>query len=306
VVTDTVSFVVEPTEAGQRLDKVVISRVPGLGRRRATELFARGRVSVDGRRAQKGDPARPGERIVVELGGPDHARPDPEAPLSIVLETAHYVIADKPAGQPSAPLSGEETGTLANALVARYPEMAEIGFTRREPGLIHRLDTETSGLIAAARSPVAFERLRQALAQGAIDKRYLAVVASDGLPDTGVVEHPLAQDRRHPERVLVCANEEVRGARRAVTRYRVLERGARFALVEVSAPRAFRHQVRAHLASIGHPIAGDVVYGGPELAQLGRRHALHASRLAWPGEAPIAGFDVDCPLPDALRTLLAG
>lgn len=303
--TDTVSFVVEPTEAGQRLDKVVISRVPGLGRRRATELFARGRVSVEGRRAQKGDPARPGERVVVELGGPDHARPDPEAPLSIVLETADYVIADKPSGQPSAPLSGEETGTLANALVARYPEMAEIGFSRREPGLIHRLDTETSGLIIAARSPTAFERLRQALARGEIDKRYLAVVASEGLPDTGSIEHPLAQDRRHPERVVVCANEDFRGARRAVTRYRVLERAARFALLEISAPRAFRHQVRAHLASIGHPIAGDLVYGGPEVAGLGRRHALHASHLAWPGDATLAGFDLDCPLPEELRAALA-
>jgi 23S rRNA pseudouridine1911/1915/1917 synthase len=301
-----VSFAIGPEEAGQRLDKVVIAHVPGLGRRRAAELFARGRISVEGRRAQKGEPARPGDRVVVELGGPDRAQPEPDAPLDVVLESPDYVIVNKPAGQPSAPLSGEETGTLANALVARYPEMAEVGFSRREPGLLHRLDTETYGLLIAARSAGAFERLRRALAAGELDKRYLAVVSSEGLADSATIEHPLAQDRRHPERVLVCVSDDVRGARRAMTRYRVLERGPRFALVEVSAPRAFRHQVRAHLASIDHAIAGDATYGGPEAPALGRRHALHASYVAWAGDDTLPAFTAEAPLPEEMRALLAG
>jgi 23S rRNA pseudouridine1911/1915/1917 synthase len=306
VVSETVEFVVGADEAGQRLDKVVIGRVHGLGRRRAAELFVRGRISVDGRRVHKGDAAREGDRVIVELGGPNHAAPEPDAPLSVLLETAHYVIVSKPAGQPSAPLSGEELGTLANALVGRYPEMAEIGFGRREPGLLHRLDTQTSGLLLSARTPRAFERLRRAFSAGELDKRYLAIVSAEALPDSGLIERPLVQDRKHPERVLVCATDDTRGARRASTRFRVTMRGGRFALLEVSAARAFRHQVRAHLAAIGHPIAGDALYGGPEAPELGGRHALHASYIGWSGDDDLPGFAVEDPLPEEMRALIAG
>jgi 23S rRNA pseudouridine1911/1915/1917 synthase len=104
----------------------------------------------------------------------------------------------------------------------------------------------------------------------------------------------------------VCANKETRGARRAVTRYRVLKRSDRYALVEVSAPRAFRHQVRAHLASIGHAIAGDTTYGALQAPELGARHALHASYIAWPGDKTLAGFAVEDPLPEEMRGLIAG
>ena len=132
------------------------------------------------------------------------------------------------------------------------------------------------------------------------------MVSSEALPESGVIERPLAQDRRHPERVLVAATEEIRGARPALSRYRVLERGPRFALVEVSAPRAFRHQVRAHLASIDHPIAGDALYGGPDAPTLGRRHALHASYVGWIGDETLPGFTAEDPLPEEMRGLIAG
>jgi 23S rRNA pseudouridine1911/1915/1917 synthase len=297
---------VEPDAAGQRLDKWLVSRVPGLGRRRAAELFASGRVTIGGRRAQKGEAACAGDRVRVELGGPEYAQPAPDAPLNVLLEAPELVVVSKPAGQASSPLSTEESGTLVNALVGRYPEMAEIGFTRREPGLLHRLDTQTSGLLVAARTTDAFERLRRAFAASAFDKRYLAIVESAGMPDSGTIDRPLAQDRRHPKRVLVCTSTEARGARRAVSRYRVLERGERFALVEVSAARAFRHQVRAHLASIGHPLVGDATYAGLQHSALGARHALHASYIAWPGDDRLPGFSVADPMPDELRSLIGG
>jgi 23S rRNA pseudouridine1911/1915/1917 synthase len=305
-VSERIELEVDSDADGQRLDKLIVARVPGLGRRRAAALFASGRVTIDGRRAQKGEAARTGDRVSVELGGPDYARPEPDAPLAVLLEKPEYVVVSKPAGQASAPLSGAEAGSVANALVGRYPEMAQIGFSRREPGLLHRLDTQTSGVLVAARSAAAFERLRRAFSQSSVDKRYLAVVASPGLPDSGTIDRPLAQDRRHRDRVVVCATTDVRGARRAVTRFRVVERGERFALVELSAARAFRHQVRAHLASIGHPIAGDVVYAGPDAVALGARHALHASYIAWPGDENMAGFAVEDPLPDELRGLIGG
>ncbi len=303
--SETIELEIGSEQDGRRLDKVVIAHVRGLGRRRAAQLFERGRVTIDGQRVKKGDLAHAGQRLIVELGGPDHAQPDPEAALTIVLETEDVVIASKPAGQPTAPLSGEERGTLANALVARYPEMAEVGFGRREPGLLHRLDTQTSGLVIAARNAQAFERLRRALAAGELDKRYLAVVAAAELGESGVVDQPLLQDRRHPERVLI-ATSDTRSARRATTRWRMLERAERFALLEVSAPRAFRHQIRAHLASIGHPIAGDALYGGPAASELGARHALHASHVAWSGDDRLPGFTADDPMPDEMRALLSG
>lgn len=301
----TIEFVVEPDEGGTRLDKLVVARVTGLGRRRATELFAKGRVTIDGKRVQKGDPAPAGATVRVALGLEGGAVPEPDAPLDVRHETSAYVVVSKPAGQPSVPLSGEETGTLANALVGRYPEMAEVGFSRREPGLIHRLDTQTSGLLVAARTSAAFERLRRAMSAGEIDKRYLAIVSGEGLGESGTIDEPLVQDDRRPERVLVVATD-ARGARRAVTRWRVRERGQRFTLVEVSAARAFRHQIRAHLASIDHPIAGDAIYGGPAAPQLGPRHALHASYVAWAGDATLPGFAVEDPLPPELAALITG
>jgi 23S rRNA pseudouridine1911/1915/1917 synthase len=273
------------------------------------ELFLHGHIVVGGRRVPKGEPAREGDEVVVSLDSDDRPPPEPDAPLTVRLETPRLVIVNKPAGQPSAPLRGE-SGTLAGALLGHYPEMAGIGHSPREPGLLHRLDTQTSGLIVAARSGSAFEHLHAALRQGAMTKRYLAIVGAEGLLESETIDSPIAPDRKNPKRVLVGdAQSHKTGknrARPAVTRFKVLQRSGPLALIEVTVSRALRHQIRAHLASIGHPIVGDVIYGGPTATELGERHALHASYIAWAGDDTIAGFALEEPLPGDMASLMAG
>lgn len=304
----TLTFTVSTGEAGQRLDKLVVARSE-LGRRRVAELFARGRVLVGGRRLPKGELAREGDEVVVTFEVDDRPAPEPEARLTVRLETPHLVVVAKPAGQPSAPLRGE-AGTLAGALLGHYPEMAGVGHSPREPGLLHRLDTQTSGLVVAARSADTFDRLHAALQQGAMTKRYLAIVGAEGLGEGGTIDAPIAPDRKNPRRVLVADAQAQRTgknrARPAVTRWKLLKRAGSFALLEVTVSRALRHQIRAHLASIGHPIAGDAIYGGPPAPELGERHALHASYIAWAGDETIAGFALEEPMPGDMASLMAG
>jgi 23S rRNA pseudouridine1911/1915/1917 synthase len=302
--------------AGQRLDKALVAALGTIGRAGARALFEEGRVRIVGadgraRRARKADPAPHGAvvEIDIEPGALERGAPaDPSLALPIALERPDLVIVDKPAGVPSAPVRAGERGTVASALVARYPEMAAIGLSPREPGLCHRLDTGTSGLLLAARSTLAFEHLVGALRSEALDKRYLCVCedAARALAPEAEIAIPLATPTRGAARVRACVDPRDAArlrAREAVTRYRILERRATLALVEASAPRAHRHQLRAHFAAVGAPLAGDTLYGAAPRA-LGRQ-ALHASELAWRGDAEVRPFHVRSPLPEDIEALLA-
>jgi 23S rRNA pseudouridine1911/1915/1917 synthase len=294
-------FVVEPPQAGQRLDKLVVSFVPGLGRKGARRLFEEGRIRINGKRPNKGDVARQGDQVTIAL--PDTAGPDavaePDAKLEVRLETADLVVVEKPAGQPTAPIRDGETGTLANALVGHYPEMAGIGHSPREPGLVHRLDTDTSGLVLAARTAPAFEALSQALKQGKIEKEYLLVCHAEGLGSAGEIAIPIAHHPKDKKRMYACLHPRDVARYRprdATTSFRVLETSRDFALVEARASAAIRHQIRVHMAAIEHPLAGDALYDGPQVPGLAR-HALHASRIVFAGAPALAAFDVRSPLP---------
>lgn len=296
---------VSAAEAGERVDRLVVRHVPGLGRRGARELFAAGAVMVDGRRSLAGAPARAGAQIEVTLGE-ERPLPEPALPLDVRLERPALLVVYKPASQPTAPLHAGERGTLANALVARYPELAGVGYRAREPGLVHRLDTETSGLVVVARTETAFETLTRALRAGRLAKRYLAVTATVGLPSEGVVADALGPDPARRGRVRVVPDPARDYARAAETRYRVLETTPRASLLELEVARAFRHQIRAHLAAIGAPLVGDALYGGAEWPGAGARHALHASYVAWAGDRTEASFEVNAELPADMRRLLGG
>jgi 23S rRNA pseudouridine1911/1915/1917 synthase len=297
-------FVVTLSEAGERLDKLV-ARHLHLGRRSVGQLFARGAVRLQGRPAAKGMVVRTGQEIFVSFSPDEGPAPEPDAPLCIRLQTESVVVVDKPAGQPAAALRSGERGTLAGALLGHYPEMARIGYSVREPGLLHRLDTRTSGLLVAARTVQAFGILREALARGALEKRYLAVIPTGDLPGSGEISTWLGPEHRGGARVAVTASSSgLRGARHATTRWHVLLVAREWQLVEVLAPRAYRHQVRAHLAALGFPIAGDVQYGGFAVEQLGSRHALHASYVAWAGDATLPSFAVSSTLPREMERLL--
>jgi 23S rRNA pseudouridine1911/1915/1917 synthase len=297
------SFVVAPDEVGLRIDQLVVRHTGTLGRRGVAELFRRGAVRSDGCVAKKGDRAEAGRRVSVVRGDTASIQSEPEAALDVRLERPDLVVVRKPAGQPTAPIRLGETGTLAGALLGRYPELLGIGHQSREPGLLHRLDTQTSGLLVAARSASVFEHLWRALSEGRMNKTYLAIVEHRDLAESGVVEAALEPDPGDPRRVRVATSREPRG-RPSISEWRRLQTTERFALVEVTASHAYRHQVRVHLASIGHPIAGDALYGGPAVAELGTRHALHASRVSWAGNGDVPAFDVEDSLPDDLAALV--
>ncbi len=300
-----VEIIAGAKDSGKRLDKFLNQRIADLGRHQAAALCAAGHVRIDGKRARKSALLTAGATVSVELDEPEFLAAEPELPLEVRLERADLVVVNKPAGMPSAPLKNSERGSLCGALLARYPEMQGIGYRAREPGLVHRLDIQTSGLVLAARSADAFARLTRALELGAIHKRYLALVTPDDLAESGEISRALAPDAAHPERVRVLSPGDLAGyARQKTTRYRRLRVSQGYALVELEVESAFRHQIRAHLAAIGHPILADAVYGGQALPELGTRHALHASQITWAGDATLAGFTVFEPLPVELARVL--
>jgi len=286
---------------GRRADEVVLRHFPGFSRKEVRELFEAGRVRLDGRRLKKGERLGRGELVVEAPSAP--LAPDATLPLAVLFESSDFVIVDKPAGLPTAPLSRTEPRSLAAALLARYPELAGVGFREREPGLVHRLATQTSGVVLAARNRPAFELARGLFDSSAIEKRYLAVTAS-GLAGAGEIETLLGPDPADARRVRVFDQPPSGYAKLCATRYRVLERGPRFALVELDVKRAFRHQIRVHLAHLGFPIVGDALYAGPPAPELGARHALHGSVITWAGDARRAGFRGEAPLPSELLALL--
>jgi len=304
-------FTVPPHLDGARLDRAAAELASGMSRARLKRAIDAGAVRVNGRRRAKGETVAQGDVIAIDTSqiaepdGPAVATPD--APLTVRFEGEGVLVVEKPAGQATAPLLSGETGALANALVGRYPELAGVGYSPREPGLVHRLDTDTSGLVLVARSASAFATLRDALKADFIEKRYLLVCASDGLPDRGTIEIPIANHPKDQRRVYPCIHprDVMRYAPRpATTRYEVLRRAGAWAIVEATIARALRHQIRAHFAAIGHPLAADVLYGAEPIPAIGR-HALHASRIAYDGAPGVAAFDVASELPAPLASLLA-
>lgn len=273
-------------EAGARLDKVLCDRL-SLSRSQAKRLFAGKEVRRNGRKADKGDLVVEGDTIELREEPPSsEAWPDPDVELHVRYEDEHLVVIDKQAGMPCHPLKPGEMGCVANGLLARYPEMAQVGYDLRQPGLVNRLDNDTTGLLLAARTQPAFTALRTMLETGKIEKTYLALTSVPLKPQR--IELPLSPSTKHRARVEVqplgrLALTEIRDSR---------PRGA-FFLVEARAERAYRHQVRVHLAAVGAPIVGDALYGGAP----GERHYLHAARARF--VHPITGqaLDLSAPLP---------
>lgn len=270
------SFEVQADEEGLRLDVVLVRRVPAMSRKKAREMVEGGEVRLNGRPTRKGGRVQQGDQVTLARAPSKSefsARPDPSLDLHVVHEDDHIVVVDKPAGMPSHPLREDEIGTVASALVARYPEMALVGYAAREPGILHRLDTDTSGLMIAARDEETFEALRVELRAQRIDKRYRALV--EGTLEPVHIDRPISPMPGDARRVRVGEHEGARPARTEVVASRP---HGRFTEIEVSARAATRHQIRVHLASIGHPLAGDALYGGPVIPGLSR-HFLHASEI---------------------------
>lgn len=294
------SLEVAEHDEGIRADRFLTLQIPELGRKLAGQLFERGEVRIDGRPAKKGTALRSGSVVLVKVRDWGAARPEPDIFLDIVLERDDLVICEKPVGIPSAALVGREAKTVAGALLARYPEMANVGYGPREPGLLHRLDTQTSGLLLAARTQQTFLALREALSSGRLEKRYWALVSAGCLrSEGGTMKSGLCPDPADPRRVVVRKGES--GSSFTST-YRILKRGTACDWVEVSASPAYRHQVRVHLADAGAPLLGDALYGGDERSDL-QGHALHASYIAG-AAAGVPAFEASSEVPRRWGPLL--
>jgi 23S rRNA pseudouridine1911/1915/1917 synthase len=268
---------VRAADTGARLDQWLVARLADISRTRIKALVDQGRVRVDGRVSKAGHRLRPGERVDADIPPAPAAQVLPEAvPLDIVFEDDHVLVVDKSAGMVTHPGAGCSTGTLAAAALAHAPGMAAVGSPRR-PGIVHRLDKGTSGLIVLAKTQRAYDGLTAQLARRSVTRRYLCLV--QGVPDRpeGTIDRPIARDPRSRVRMAVAPAGK---GKRAVTRFRVLERFAGAALVECRLETGRTHQIRVHLASIGHPVLGDLTYGR------GRTPVAHARREPGGGDDP--------------------
>ncbi|MCG8419156.1 MAG: RluA family pseudouridine synthase [Proteobacteria bacterium] len=271
-------FRVSPGEAG-RADQVVKARFPGIGRRRVAELFRRGAVHIDGRRAKKGEPVASGSEMVVLEAPRDHraAVPPPnyDLDLTVLYEDRDVVAVNKPGGLPCHPLRPEERNTVAHALVARYPECASTAGDAREAGLVNRLDIGTSGILVAARHAEAWRVLRQSFSRGQAIKMYWALVGTTAVRAT-TCDLPLTSAGK---RMTVLARAGAR-TQSAWTRWRPARHLAGYTLLACITHTGRRHQVRVHLAQAGLPIVDDVLYRGPSAPLPIAGHFLHARSIA--------------------------
>ena len=295
---------VEPASAGARLDRWLSERLTDLSRARLQSLIRGGLVRVDGAASKAAHRLRGGERVEIEVPPPADETLTPESvPLSIVYEDPHVLVVDKPAGMVVHPGAGRSGGTLAAAILAHAPTTAGVGGPRR-PGIVHRLDKDTSGLLVVAKTPQAYDDLVEQLAARTVTRRYLAVVHGRVRANEAVVDAPIG---RHPtDRVKMAIRPAGRG-KRAVTRYRVLERFADFTLLEVRLETGRTHQIRVHLASLGHPVVGDSVYGKPRTRSPIPLdgYALHATGLAFVHPAFRKVIECAAPLPARIEHLLS-
>lgn len=282
---------------GERLDRFLAAQCPDLSRSRIQELIRDGRVRVDGAIVVK--PAhrlRGGELIEVEVTPkpPPGVVPTP-LPLKVVYEDEDLLVIDKPAGLVVHPGAGHHTDTLANALVAylgRAPTPDE------RPGIVHRLDKDTSGLMVAAKNEAAHRRLQADLKARRFKKGYLALVEGRLAPPEGTIDAPVGRDPRRRTRMAVVST-----GRPAATRYRVLEYLAGATLVEVWPETGRTHQIRVHFSSLRHPLVGDALYGRP--CPTLNRHFLHAFYLGFPHPRTGQWLEFTSALPPELEAELA-
>ena len=288
---------------GGRLD-LAVSAVAGISRAHAQRLISDGRATVDGRRGRASDRLRGGESIRVELSAP----PDPSLrgeaiPLRIAYEDAAMLIVDKPAGLVVHPSHGHASGTLVHALLGRAEERGEqlgsiAGVGR--PGIVHRLDKETSGLIVVAKTDAAQASLMRQFGARSVEKEYLALVRGETPARRGRIEAPVGRDPRDRQRMAVVAS-----GRAAVTEYESLGSGAGCSLVALHPLTGRTHQLRAHLSYLGLPIAGDLRYGGGIGPGGLERQFLHAARITLDRPLDDKRLTAWSELPDDLAASLA-
>ena len=302
---ETLAFDVSEEDAGARLDAFLAAHIKGVSRTALKRAIEDGDALVDGRAAKPSHKLRAGEHVEVELPAPPTTELTPEdIPLDIVYEDDEVVVVNKPAGMVVHPGAGNASGTLVHGLLALFADLAQsLPGDPARPGVVHRLDKGTSGLIVVARTEEAYSSLVHQMATRTVERRYLALVWGAVESSEGVVDAPVGRSSRDPTRMAVAA-----GGRPARTRYTVAGRyttPAPLTLLECSLETGRTHQVRVHLAAIGHPVVGDNRYGKgrPEL-RLGRPF-LHAHSLDFDHPRTGARTSFSSPLPPELAAVLS-
>jgi len=283
--------------SGERVDTLIARRLPELSRSHVRKLIDAGFVTIDGRVPKPSEKPSVGAQLRVEIPPPEEMTLEPEdIPLTVIYQDADIIVVDKPPGLTVHPAPGHPGGTLVNALLSAVPDLQGISGTLR-PGIVHRLDKDTSGLIVVAKNDRAMSNLQAQLKERLVHKTYLALV--EGVPDPrqGAIEAPLGRHPKNRKKQAVVA-----GGRESITRYRVRETlpGNR-TLLEAEPVTGRTHQIRVHLAAIGHPIVGDALYG--KRSDVVGRQFLHAARL---GFNMLSGREIEfeSPLPPDLRAAL--
>ncbi|MEM7583532.1 MAG: RluA family pseudouridine synthase [Acidobacteriota bacterium] len=302
------NWTVSSDDAGQRLDRFVSERL-GISRSKIRRWILDGRIQLSERVAKPGLTLREGEQL--ECRPPDQPvesrlLPQDEA-LDLLFEDPDVVVVDKPAGLAVHPGAGRAQGTLANRLLHRYPEIMGVGGPGR-PGIVHRLDIDTTGAIIVARSERAYQRLSEAFAERRVEKTYVAVAYGTPREQSGSIDSPIGRHRHHRKRMAVRAD-----GRAALTRYTTMASATGISRLRIHIETGRTHQIRVHLKALGNPLVGDPVYGEARWRNLPRsvqpalrdfpRPALHARRLAF--EHPTTGepMAVEAPLPKDLEQL---
>ncbi len=290
-------------QSGLRVDRYIAQEAPDLSRSLVRKLLDEGRITVAGQVPKASYKVQAGDEIIVRVPPPESTAVLAEAiPLTIVYEDADIVVVDKPAGMVVHPAHGHLSGTLVNALLAHCPDMAGIGGELR-PGIVHRLDKDTSGLVIVAKNEAAHHHLQTQFQARLVHKTYLALV--EGVPHAahGVIDAPIGRDPQHRQRMAIVTGSS-RGGREARTEYRIVERFPQHSLVEAEPVTGRTHQIRIHLAFIGHPVVGDRVYGFRKQRLPAPRQFLHATRIAFTLPASGQPVEFTSPLPDDLAAVL--
>lgn len=296
-------YEVPPTKAGCRLDHF-LAQSSGLSRAAVQRLIHQGQVRIDDHPQKASYRVRARDRIIVALPPAEPSGIEPEPiPLDVVHEDRDLLVLNKPAGLVVHPAAGRQRGTLVNALLYHYPELPRIGGVER-PGIVHRLDKETSGCLAVAKTEKAHQFLTRQFQTRQVEKTYLALVYGVVTAGQGRITFPIGRHERERKRMGVRTTK----GREAETAYRVLRSASDHTLVEVTPTTGRTHQIRVHLAAIGHPVVGDALYGGRRERRSrwkGARHLLHAWKLAFVHPRTGRRLEVTADIPRDLQEILA-
>ena len=304
-------FAASVSDSGTRLDRFIAGRCPELSRTRIQELIEAGLVLVDGRLAKPAQRLRGGERVSVQVQPRPAPRAEPEAiPLEVLYEDEDVIAIDKPAGMTVHAGAGTVRGTLVNALLGRGQNLSQRGDALR-PGIVHRLDKDTSGVILVAKNDFAHAKLGEDFRQRAIKKTYIALVQGVLKEDHGRIDLAIGRDPKRRTRMTARRSIVLAKSRAARTDWRVLLRIGNTTLIEADLHTGRTHQIRVHFAALRHPVVGDTLYGATPQLRVGKttlaalgRNFLHAARLGFNQPRTGKSLELRAPLPKHLREFL--